>query len=206
MPDDAGMRHASQIKQQLAALGAATEMGLRADEAAADRIRALAAELEEMNPTPEPARAAGLLRGRWRLLYSNLELKRRSTLAELSFNILPATPVDVVDLYNEVEPGSALWDNVITIEDAASGQPGTVVIAGHYAVDDDAEIDIRFGEAMVQTPAAPVRLPIERAQLPLMRNRITYLDDGFRMVRGNFGNLYIFERLDSAPMRWSREI
>lgn len=206
MADCGGMRHATAIKQELAVLGAATEMGLRADAASAEKIRAFAAELESINPTAEPARAASLLRGRWRLLYSNLELKRRTTLAELSFKILPATAVEVVDLFNEVDPASGLWDNVITIEDGASGVPGTVVVQGHFAVDDDAQVNIRFSEAMVMTPAAPVRLPIDRAQLPVMHNRITYLDDGFRMVRGNFGNLYIFERLDSAPMRWSRDI
>jgi hypothetical protein len=199
------MRHASVIKQELATLGAATEMGLRADSAIADRIRALATELEAMNPTAEPARAASQLRGRWRLLYSNLDLKRQTTLAELSFKILPATPVAVVDLFNEVDPATGLWDNVITIEDDASGAPGTVVVRGQYAVDDDADIDIRFAEAMVLTESAPVRLPVDSSRLPLMHNRITYLDDGFRMVRGNFGNLYIFERLDRAPMRWSRD-
>ena len=62
------MRHASVIKQELAALGAETEVGFRAGPAATARIRELAAELEGMNPTPEPARAASLLRGRWRLL------------------------------------------------------------------------------------------------------------------------------------------
>lgn len=205
MADHGGMRHASSIKQELAVLGAATEMGLRADPAAADSIRALASELEQMNPTEEPARAAAMLRGRWRLLYSNLELKRRTTLAELSFKMLPATVVDVVDLFNEVDPASGLWDNVITFEDGATGAPGTVVMRGEYGIDDDADIDIRFSEAMVLTEAAPVRLPIDHARLPLMHNRITYLDDGFRMVRGNFGNLYIFERLDRAPMRWSRD-
>lgn len=199
------MRHASTIKQELAALGAATEMGLRADQEAGESIRGLAIELEAMNPTPEPARAAALLRGRWRLLYSNLDLRRRTTLAELSFKILPPTAVEVVDLYNEVDPAIGLWDNVITVEDATTGDAGTVVVRGQYAVDDDNSIDIRFDEAMVETRAAPVRLPIDSGRLPLLRNRITYLDDGFRMIRGNYGNLYIFERLDRAPMRWSRD-
>lgn len=200
------MRHATVIKQELAALGAATEMGLRADAASAGTIRTLATELEAINPTAEPARAAALLRGRWRLLYSNMELKRRTTLAELSFKILPPTAVEVVDLFNEVDPASGLWDNVITFANGAGGTPGMVVIQGNFAVDDDAEVNIRFSEAMVMTPAAPVRLPIDREHLPVLHNRITYLDDGFRMVRGNFGNLYVFERLDRAPMRWSRDI
>lgn len=186
-------------------LGAETEMGFGANVATAQRIRAIAAELEAMNPTPEPARASALLRGRWRLLYSNLGLLRDTTLARLSFNILPATPVSVVELYNEVDPASSLWDNVITFAGEGDGEPGAAVITGHYAVEDDADIDIRFTQAQVRTTAAPVRMPINRQQLPLMRNRITFLDDGFRMIRGNYGNLYIFERLDEAPMRWSRE-
>jgi len=200
------MRHASQIKRDLAILGAETEVGFRADSSAAERIRALAAELEAINPTPEPASAAALLRGRWRLLYSNIDLLRKTTLGQLSFNILPDTGVRVAELFNEVDPASGLWDNVITFDALDSGEPGTAVIMGSYAAVDDAEIDIRFTGSLVVTATAPVRLPINREQLPDMRISITYLDESFRMIRGNHGILYIFERLDAAPLRWSRDI
>lgn len=197
------MRHASAIKQDLAALGALTEVGFRAGQADAARIRALAAELESMNPTEEPARAGSLLRGRWRLLYSNLDLQRTTTLAQLSMGILPPQKVEVVELYNEIDPATGLYDNVIHLL-AEDGTPGTQVMAGQYEVEDNQHIDIAYTEAVVFGPGAPVRLPADRTRQPNLRTEVTYLDDGFRLVRGTFGSLYVLERLDPAPMRWSR--
>jgi hypothetical protein len=198
------MRHASAIKQDLAILGAATEVGFRADAGDADRIKALAAELEGMNPTPEPARAAALLRGRWRLLYSNFELQRRTTLANLSLGVLPATPVEVTELYNEIDPATGLYDNVIHVL-FDDGSPGVQVMMGAYEVEGDQHIDIRHCEALVVGPGAPVRLATDASRVGSLKTEITYLDDGFRLVRGAFGSLYILERLDPAPMRWARD-
>lgn len=197
-------RSASAIKQDLAALGALTEVGFHATEADTARIRALAAELESMNPCAEPARAAALLRGRWRLLYSNLDLQRSTTLARLSLGILPAQKVEVTELYNEIDPATGLYDNVIHFLDA-DGTPGIQVMAGQYEAEDDQTINLVYTEAIVIGPSAPVRLSADGARHNSLRTEITYLDDGFRLARGAFGSLYILERLDPAPMRWSRD-
>jgi hypothetical protein len=198
------MRHASVIKQELAVLGAATEVGFRAGPGDADRIRTLAAELEGMNPTAEPARAAGLLRGRWRLLYSNFDFQRRTTLANLTMNVLPPTPVEVVELYNEIDPATGLYDNVVHLL-FDDGSPGIQVIIGQYEAEDDQQLDIRYLEALLTGPGAPVRLPADGVRIASLKTEITYLDDGFRLVRGAYGSLYILERLDPAPMRWARD-
>jgi len=186
-------------------LGAATEVGFCPDGAAAARIQALAAELEAMNPCAEPARAGALLRGHWKLLYASLALQRTSTLASLTFGILPPTPVQVAELFNQVDPATGLWDNVIRFEDVETGQPGTAVTLGRYVVTDDDRLDLSFASAMVAERANLVRLPLDGDRLPAMTIRITYLDDGFRALRGTGGTLYLFERLDSAPLRWARE-
>ncbi len=198
------LRTPASLKRDLASLGALTEVGFRAGEADTARIRALAAELEALNPTPEPARAASLLRGRWRLLYSNLDLQRSTTLARLSLGILPAQPVEVVELYNEVDPSTGLYDNVIHFL-WADGTPGIQVMAGQYEVQDDQHIDIVATEALVIGPGAPIRLSADGVRHAGLKTEVTYLDDGFRLVRGAFGSLYILERLDPAPMRWSRD-
>jgi hypothetical protein len=197
-------RTAAAIKQDLAALGALTEVGFHATEADTARIRSLAAGLESMNPTAEPARAASLLRGRWRLLYSNFELQRSTTLAQLSLGILPAQRVEVVELYNEIDPATGLYDNVIHFLDD-SGTPGIQVMAGQYEAEDDQHIDIVYTEALIIGPGAPVRLSADGVRHASLKTDVTYLDDGFRLVRGAFGSLYILERLDPAPMRWSRD-
>lgn len=198
------MRHASSLKQDLAALGAQTEVGFEAAPADSARIRALATELEAMNPTAEPARAAALLRGRWRLLYSNFDLQRQTTLAQLSTGVLPADPVEVVELYNEIDPATGLYDNVIHFL-FADGSPGMQVMAGAYEAEDDTHLDLRYSEALVIGPGAPIRLPVV-SRIGSLKTEITYLDDGFRLVRGAYGSLYILERLDPAPMRWSRDL
>jgi hypothetical protein len=200
----ADSRTVTAIKQELAALGALTEVGFRAAEADTARIRALAAELETMNPTAEPARASGLLRGRWRLLYSNFDLQRSTTLAVLSMGILPAQKVEVVELYNEIDPATGLYDNVIHVlfED---GTPAIQVMAGQFKAEDDSHIDIAYTEALLIGPGAPVRLPADGIRASNLKTELTYLDDGFRLVRGAFGSLYILERLDPTPMRWSRD-
>ena len=198
------MRHASTIKQELAALGAATEVGFHADEADTARIRELALELEAMNPTAEPAQAAGLLRGRWRLLYSNFELQRRTTLAQVSLGTCPAQPIEVVELYNEIDPATGLYDNVIHYL-ADDGSPGILVMAGAYQVEDDNHLDVRYSEARISGPAAPVVFPAHGSRVTSLKTEITYIDDSFRLARGAYGSLYILERLDPAPMRWSRD-
>lgn len=198
------MRNPSVIKQELATLGAQTEVGFRAGPAATARIRQLATELERMNPTPEPARAVSLLRGRWRLLYSNFELQRQTTLARLSTGVLPADPVEVVELYNEIDPRTGLYDNVINLL-LDDGTPGTVVMAGRYESEDDQIIDVRYTDAILLGPGAPLRLPTTAARVKSLKTEVTYLDDCFRLVRGAYGSLYILERLDPAPMLWSRD-
>lgn len=199
------MRHASTLKQELAALGALTEVGFQAADADTARIRALAAELEAMNPTAEPAQAAALLRGRWRLLYSNFDLQRSTTLARVSLGICPPQPVEVVELYNEIDPATGLYDNVIHYLDD-DGSPGILVMAGQYQVEDDTHLDLRYFEARIFGPGAPVQLPATGSRVSSLSVEITYLDDSFRLARGAYGSLYILERLDPAPMRWSREL
>jgi len=204
MPEAIATRSPAALKQDLAALGALTEVGFDASPADTARIRELAAELEPLNPCAEPARAAAWLRGRWRLLYSNLELQRSTTLAQLSLGILPAQTVEVTELYNEIDPATGLYDNVIHFL-AEDGTPGVQVMAGQYAAEDDRCITLVPTEAIVFGPAAPVRLSADCVRHNSLRTDITYLDEGFRLVRGAFGSLYILERLDPAPMRWSRD-
>lgn len=191
-------------KQDLASLGALTEVGFDASAAETARIRALAAALEAVDPTPEPARAAALLRGCWRLLYSNFDLQRSTTLAQLSLGILPAHKVEVTELHNKIDPATGLYDNVIHFL-AEGGSPGIQVMAGQYQAEDNRTINLVCSKALVIGPGAPVRLSTNGVRAGSLRTGITYLDEGFRLVRGALGSLCILERLDPAPMRWSRD-
>lgn len=197
---------AAAIKQQLAALAAGMEVGCQPDPQAAARIPQLAAQLEALNPTPAPVCARQLLRGHWKLLYSTVEMRRRTTLAKLSFNMLPDTPVHVAELFNQIDPATGLWDNVINFEDMDSGVAGTLVIAGHYFAEDESRLEVEFSAARVSTGLGRVVKPIDQGQWPPSRVRISYLDESFRLLRSARGNLYLFERLDPAPLEWARNI
>jgi hypothetical protein len=198
------MADVTALKSALADLGAQTEMGFRESPEVGARIRELAARLESLNGCDEPARAAVLLRGRWRLLYSNFGFDRETNLGRLTFNILPRVEVVVEEMFQEVDPANGHYDNLISYVDA-EGVPGMVVMIGEYFPVDDGRIDIGFSHVLQSGPAGQVRLAIDSGRIPPLASDITYLDDGFRLHRSSTGNLYMFERLDEAPMRWARE-
>jgi hypothetical protein len=197
-------QHAATLKAELARLGALAEVGLRKDPGLAARIRALAQELEPMSPAEEPARAASWLRGRWRLIYATFDLERDTSLARISLGTLPDAPVELVDFYNEIDPAAGLYDRILHMLDA-DGNPQTLIMAGHYAVEDDRTIDIQVQGMTVAGANGRVTLQGDDARLRNLRTQILYLDEGFRMVRGTLGALYLLERLDPAPLRWARD-
>lgn len=195
------------LKRELMALGAATEAGFDAGGEDVERIKTLAAALEAVNPTPEPARAAGLLGGRWRLLYSSFGLQRETTLARLAFNRLPKTPITVTELFQEVDAASGLYDNVVDFGSASGA--GRAVVLGRFEPVDVKRLDVEFFGARVD----PVRgSTVEAAlaeglgdKLPPMHSDVTYLDEDFRLNRGGFGNLYVLALDERSPKSWSRD-
>lgn len=194
----------ARLKTDLAALGAITEVGFEAGGADVERLKALAIELEAMNPTAEPARAQALLKGRWHLIYSSLGLLRETTLAALTFGILPRTRIRVVEIFQETDPANGHYDNIIHFI-GEDGEPGVLVAEGDYRAEEDSTLDVRFEYAIVTSAGNRAVFRLDNGRLPPIRTDISYLDDGFRLMRGGNGTLYVLERLDPAPMRWARE-
>lgn len=193
---------AAAIKARLSALGVATDQGFEAGGEAVEAIKSLAAELEALNPTPSPARADALLRGRWRLLYSSFGLQRQATLGRLSFNTLPKDePITVQRLFQEVDPATGLYDNVVEYADA-SGQSGVSLTIGRFAPASDVRMDVVFTHAQA---SGHERAPIDNARIPPLWSEVTYLDEDFRLNRGSYGSLYVLALDERAPARWSRD-
>lgn len=193
---------AAAIKARLSALGVATDQGFEAGGEAVEAIKSLAAELEAMNPTPSPARADALLRGRWRLLYSSFGLQRQATLGRLSFNTLPKDePITVQRLFQEVDPATGLYDNVVEYADA-SGQPGVSLTIGRFSQASDVRMDVVFTHAQA---SGHERAPIDNVRIPPLWSEVTYLDEDFRLNRGSYGSLYVLALDERAPARWSRD-
>jgi PAP_fibrillin len=163
-----------------------------------EAIKRLAAELEAANPTPVTSRADALLKGRWRLLYSSFGLQRDATLARLSFNVLPKTPVQVTDLWQEVDPATGLYDNIVDHDQ------GSVVTLGRFSPASDQRLDVVFTEMLV-TGLGATRAPIDNSKIPALHSDVTYLDEDFRLNRGSFGNLYVLQRVEQEPDTWARQ-
>ncbi len=193
---------AAAIKARLSALGVTTDLSFEAGGEAVEAIKSLAAELEALNPTPAPARADALLRGRWRLLYSSFGLQRQATLGRLSFNTLPKSePITVQSLFQEVDPATGLYDNVVEYADA-TGQPGVSLTIGRFAPASDVRMDVVFTHAQA---SGHERAPIDNARIPPLWSEVTYLDEDFRLNRGSYGSLYVLALDERAPARWSRD-
>jgi hypothetical protein len=187
------------IKAELAEVAQATEAGFAAGGEQIERIKALAAALESANPTPDSARADALLFGRWELLYSSFGLERETTLSRLSFNALPKTPVRVGSIWQEVDPASGLYDNIVDHDD------GSLVTLGQFkpSPENPVRLDIVFTD-LLELGTGSARVPINNAKIPPLWSDVTYLDEDFRLNRGGFGNLYVLRKVDPTPARWSR--
>lgn len=196
------------LKDELAALGAATELGFEAGGDAVERIKTLAAALEAANPTPVTTTADAFLHGRWELLYSSFGLQRDATLARLAFNQLPKTPIRVEKLWQEVDPATGLYDNVIDFSSA--GGAGINVTWGKYRGNGDQRLDVAFFASSVVpvngSGVAKHRIDLDTRKFPALHSDVTYLDDDFRLNRGSFGNLYVLRLVDRRPSGWSRDL
>ncbi len=185
------------LKAELIAVASATDVGFDAGGEAVEAIKRLAGALEAENPTPVTSRADALLKGRWRLLYSSFGLQREATLSRLSFNVLPKTPVHVTDLWQEVDPATGLYDNIVDHDD------GSVVTLGRFTPASDVRLDVVFTD-MLATGLGAAQAPIDNSKIPPLWSDVTYLDDDFRLNRGGYGNLYVLQLVEREPVTWAR--
>lgn len=192
---------AAAIKAELAELGRTTEAGFAQGGKRVERIAELAAALEALNPTAAPARAGDLLRGRWRLLWSSFGLEREATLARLSFKLLPDEPIRVEHLFQEVDPQTGLYDNVVAYS-RPDGGTGEAVTLGRFAPTSDTRMDVVFTHA--QATGHP-RAAIDNAKIPPLWSEIVYLDSDFRLNRGSYGSLYVLALDTRDPPGWTRD-
>jgi len=192
---------AGALKAELAELGRSTEAGFAEGGKRVERIAELAAALEALNPTAEPARAEALLRGRWRLIWSSFGLQREATLARLSFGLLPDEPIRVEQLFQEVDPTTGLYDNVVAYG-RADGSSGESVTLGRFAPASGTRMDVVFTHAQASGHA---RVAIDNAKIPPLWSDVVYLDGDFRLNRGSFGSLYVLALEERAPAGWARD-
>lgn len=202
------MQDVAALKAELTSLGAATELGFEAGGEAVERIKTLAAALEAQNPTPITSSASALLAGRWQLVYSSFGLQRDTTLARLAFNQLPKIPILVQALWQEVDPTSGLYDNIVDF--TGEHGPGASITLGRFTPDSDQRLGVHFTQGLaVPRPGGSWErhdITFDTRKFPPLHSDVTYLDEDFRLNRGSFGGLYVLRLADRTPASWSRHL
>jgi PAP_fibrillin len=190
-------------KAALLALLADKNRGLTASSTEKQAIAAAIAQLETLNPTPNPLQRPDLLAGDWRLIYtSSMSLLNidRLPLSELG-NIYQSVRPDLQRIYNIAEIRSLPYlSSLVSI--VANFQPVSTIrvkvefcrsIAGlqslvSYTTPAD-WIDRLESSQKLLAIDFPIRNPNADSWLD-----VTYLDDDLRIGRGNQGSLFVLTK------------
>ncbi len=203
------------IKQRLRALTAEAAAGFEVnhDSSTTAQIISLAEQLESLSPTARPVDDLRGLDGRWKMLYSSFGLERNTTLRRISFATLPRdAEIAVTGVFQMVDSASGCYDNHVEFV-TKSAMSGVHVTRGVFKPEDgsDKRLAITFignharplsSEKSVDDlrlalgiePDAPLEAPVNFTGW----SDVTYLDDEFRLMRGNAGNLYVLEKVAAA--------
>lgn len=194
------------LKQELIDICQSTNLGFNLTPATKEQIETLAASLETINPTAEPTNHLELIQGRWRLLYSTFSLEQETTLQRLCFGKLPNVKVNVTGIFQEIYLDGQQYINLIEFT-GFSGIQGVAFVRGRYTVEDDKRLNIEFWETSVKSVNNHLSDSAFREALGVDNDSpleatlsfsgwsdITYLDENFRLMRGNQQNLYVLLR------------
>jgi len=183
---------------------AATNRGLLASEPHKQAILAAIATLEDLNPTPSPVEAIGLLDGNWRLIYTTSK-------ALLNLDRLPFCKLGQIYQYIRVENTSVY--NIAEIY----GLPyleGLVSVAAKFEPVSGRRVQVKFNRSIVgwqrllgynspenfiqeieagnKFTALDTAINSDRQQGWL---DITYLDSELRISRGNEGSVFVLSKV-----------
>ncbi|MHC5817537.1 MAG: PAP/fibrillin family protein [Nostoc sp.] len=196
------------LKQELISISEASDIGFNCTPTAALQIETLARSLEAVNPTTEPTNHLELVQGRWRLLYSTFGLERETTLQRVSFGKLPNVAISVTGIFQEVYTAGQQYNNLIEFT-LLSGILGITIVEGRYTVEDSKRLNIDFVETSVKSVSNDLtdssfrkalgvdnQSPLESTLSFNGWTDITYLDENFRLMRGNQKNLYVLLRYE----------
>lgn len=170
-----------------------------------DKVKVLTAieQIEDHNPTPEPLKAAKLLNGNWRLLYTT----SRGILGLDRFPI-----IQLGQIYQCIRVNEGKLYNIAEIV----GVPfleGIVSVSARFEAVSDRRVNVKFERSIIALQrligySSPDHLieAIEGGKfMPALdfslENReqsgwleITYLDEDLRVGRGNEGNVFVLSK------------
>ena len=170
-------------------------------------IQAIAIQVEDRNPTPEPLAAPELLEGNWKMLYTS------------STELLGIDKVPVVQLGNVYQCVRLATRQIYNFAEITTVPylEGLVSVAATFEPVSDKRVDVSFNRAVFglrrllgyQSPNQFIQTLNSSPKLNLLQgidfeidtNRapgwleITYLDEDLRIGRGNQGSLFILKKV-----------
>ncbi|MDY6784910.1 MAG: PAP/fibrillin family protein [Cyanobacteriota bacterium] len=190
-------------KTELLSVLAGKNRGLLANELDKVAILSAIAQLEDVNPTPNPLERSDLLDGDWRLLYTtSREL--------LGFDRFPGLQLGQV--YQSIRTDSARVYNIAEIV-GLPGLESLVSVCARLEVVSDRRVNVKFERAILglqrlvnyQSPGEMVAQIEGGKKFTALdfgignRDRqgwldITYLDEDLRVGRGNQGSAFVLSK------------
>lgn len=165
----------AQIKAEILALSTETQRGITATEEQSEQIKSLFEELEKFNPTPKPL-LSPLINGDWSLDYSTSDsIVGKGGLPRIGPIV---QTLDTAGLRAANEEILSVW-----------GLPISRRVDAVLSPKNNQLTDVQFKQFTI----GPVSFPApERARGAL---DVTYLDEDFRLTRGDKGNLFVLTKL-----------
>ena len=183
---------------------------------AAEQIKELVAEMQAINPVPDPMNQQEKVQGHWVGKFAHYGsahsrgklLPAMSTLKTHTFGNLPATPVLHIDGGQEIKESDKSYNNVSRLENEAGTMQANCIVYGRYHADEEnpQRFHVRFyryalvglnGETEDQLREgfgldADVVLDGEYKP-PRLHSDIVYVDEDIRVNYGNNGGVYVMK-------------
>ncbi len=209
------------LKAQLMALVSETGDGFSSDSPEMKEIKSIIHELIDLTPISDPGNQLASVHGRWMNEFSSFGSvggkKNKGTgsgavftLKLLSFAKLPEIEVVVPQSYQEIQPATGCYNNVIYFETVENGTKGVLYVKGKFRIDKSnaqrflvdftsigceprAELmtDQDFRASLGVDPKTPLRSDFPP---PKLHSDIVYLDDTMRINVGSLDGHYVLSK------------
>ncbi|CDF33540.1 unnamed protein product [Chondrus crispus] len=157
--------------------------------------------VEAINPVTEPtANNAAAAGGKWRLLYTNLEiLGRRRVKLAIATERKPGF-VKLGDFFQVVDPATRVSKNVVEFR-ILTGGTGTFTVCAEYEAISKTRVEVRTTGAGLEPKALEELLGENKTLLTQIFNPegfldITFVDESMRIGRDNKGHVFVLEKCE----------
>jgi len=189
---------------------------------AAEQIRELVTEMQEINAVPDPMNQQSRVQGHWVGKFSHygsahsrgIILPAESTLKIHTFGNMPAVKVIHIDGSQEIKESDKSYNNVSRLENEAGAMQANCIVYGRYHADEEnpQRFHVRFykyalegmngesDEALREAFGLDADTPISgEYKPPRLHSDVVFLDEDTRVNYGNNGGVYVLKLEPDHP-------